>query len=623
MLYQIKNGTISLKGEVILDHINFEIKGKEKIALVGENGAGKSTLLKLINQDLLLDLDDKNQDRGIYLARNTTIGMLSQEPWTDKNQTLEEEIKSLCEYMELYSREKFDFVQEYDRILTGLGFCKEDKYKRICQFSGGEQTKLALIKLLLQKPDILLLDEPTNHLDTDSIVWLENYLAHYENAVLLVSHDRFFLDKTVNVVYEVRDKKLFRYAGNYSDYKRLREAELKTKIKEYKAAEQEKQRLNDLILRFKHKPNKASMARSKKKMLERMPVLEKPRIQDSYYFPEKIIPLRSGSKLIYECKELGIGYTSLIRKINLTIRRGQKIGIIGKNGSGKSAFLKTLLEEIPAICGQIRKGTNLDIGYFDQHTMNLPTDKRVIEWFQKCFPEKDKKVIRDTLAKYRFYSQDNGKYIGDLSGGEKARLALGVLLEKKPNVLCLDEPTNHMDIPSKEVLESAFKEYTGTILFITHDRYFLKEVASSLLIFEENETKAYSFPYTQYLEMIQKKKDDFRKGLITIDEQNAALVEAFEAVPEKKRFQSARYSTDQSYTDWQLSLASQEIERIDRKLYELAQKEYDEEIWVNPDAYYQWKNQMGQAQDEYTLSAVRWYEKYIEYEDAFKDYKEE
>lgn len=623
MLYQIKNGTVSLGGEVILDHIQFEIKGKEKIALVGENGAGKTTFLQLVRRKLSLDRDDKNPDSGIYLARNITVGMLSQEPWEDKSVTLEQEIEKLSSFMEPYSREKYEWIQEYDRILTGLGFQKEDKYKQISRFSGGEQTKLALIKLLLQKPDLLLLDEPTNHLDADSIVWLERYLAAYEYAVLLVSHDRFFLDQVADVVYEVRDKKLFRYAGNYSAYKKQREEERRAKIKAYKAQELERQRLNDLVLRFRHKPKKASMARSKKKMLEKMPVLEKPKPEESYFYPGEILPLRPGSKMVFECNDLGIGYTKEIRKINFTVRRGQKIGIIGKNGSGKSAFLKTLLGEIPPLEGQIKEGTHLDIGYFDQHNMNLPLEKRVIQWFGECFPDQEKKTVRETLARYRFGARDAGKYIKELSGGEKARLALGILLEKRPNVLCLDEPTNHMDIPSREVLESAFRSYRGTLLFITHDRYFLKEVASSLLIFEEKETKAYAFSYEHYLEMTQKRKENADRGLITIDQQNAAMVEEFEAVPEKRRIQSARYSTQQAYTDWQLSLAAKQLEEISWKIEKLMEKRYEEDLWMEEGLYHQWKNEVEKAQNEYTLSAIQWYEKYMDYLEAFKDYKEE
>ncbi len=630
MLYQIKKGTVSLDGEIILDHIDFEIKGKEKIALVGENGAGKSTLLKLVGGVLSLDIDEKTPEASIKIARNVTIGMLPQNPWDDKTITLAQEVEKLCAYMEPYSKERFDFEQEYDRILTGMGFEKADKIRAVGTFSGGQQTKLAMIKLLLQKPDILLLDEPTNHLDTENVAWLEEYLIGYEGAVLYVSHDRYFLDRTADIIYEIRGKKAHRYVGNYTDYKQQKTTELKSAYKTWKSQQEEIDRLNAVIEKFKHKPRKASMARSKKKVLERMNVVEKPEMEGLTIFPEPIVPNKLGSKMVFDCKDLKIGYDKPIRQFSYTVRRGHKIGIIGKNGSGKSTWIKTLAEKIPTLGGKLTLGNGLEIAYFDQHTDDLPKDKRLIEYFSECFPDKTKKDSRELLARYQFGSEDLGKMIGDLSGGEKTRLALCILLERRPNVLLLDEITNHLDIPSIEVLEASLKAYQGTIILATHDRYFLKEIATSLLIFEENTTKAYAFDYTHYAAMQEKQRQNLERGLITIDDENAAILEQYEAVPTKKRMQAAKYNTEQSYTDWQLELAKEAMEKQNRileKLCEELEEKYSSiEYWNKEKKILEEISILEQKQEEQIETCAEadafWFEKYTDYEEAFVNYRD-
>ena len=342
MRYQIENGTVSLGGKTILNHIDFSIKGQEKIAVVGRNGAGKTTLLRLISGELSLDRDDKRFGKGITTDKAISIGFLHQQSFSNAERTVEEEILSLVGEEDIFSKERYYFEKEYDRIFTGFGFKKEDKCKKIGQFSGGEQTKLAFIKLLLSKPDILLLDEPTNHLDIASVEWLEEYLVSYEKAVIMVSHDRFFIDCTAEIIYELSDGKLMRYVGNYTEYKKQKEKQRVSQQKKYDAQQKEIARLNELIEKFKHKPKKASMARSKKKVLERMQKVEKPDKEEAYIFKEKLEPLMPGAKNVLETEHLKIGYKNPIRELTLRIRRGQKIAVLGANGAGKTTTIKML-----------------------------------------------------------------------------------------------------------------------------------------------------------------------------------------------------------------------------------------------------------------------------------------
>ena len=631
MRYQIENGTVSLGGKTILDHIDFSVKGREKVAVVGRNGAGKTTLLRLISGELSLDRDDKNFGKGIKTDRELSIGFLHQQSFQDVEKTVEQEIISLINEEDIFSRERYYFEKEYDRIFTGFGFQKEDKKKKIKQFSGGEQTKLALIKLLLSKPDILLLDEPTNHLDIASVEWLEEYLASYEKAVIMVSHDRFFVDRTTEIIYELADGKLTRYVGNYTEYKRQKEKQREVQQKKYDAQQKEIARLNELIEKFKHKPKKASMARSKKKVLERMQRVERPDKEEAYVFKEKLEPITLGAKNVLETEHLKIGYTieRPIKELTLRIRRGQKIAVLGANGAGKSTFFKTIIGELPPISGKYVIGNGIMAGYFDQHSGEISSEKRVEEYFGECFPKLTEKEKRQVLGKYLFRSQKANMKISDLSGGEKSRLVLAEILESRPNFLVLDEPTNHMDLPAKETMESAFAAYTGTMLFISHDRYFVSKVADALLLFEEDGVKYYPFGYEHYLHMLKKKREGTQTWAEVVEAENTALVEGLFAVPSKERHQTARFSTEQSYTDWQLALAKEELEKYEIQLekqqeeIEFAEKtvtfeEYQSGNWKIKKEELQ--KQFEKIAEEYQEQCLIWYEKWQEYEEAFLDY---
>lgn len=567
MLYQITDGTVSAGGHVILSHVNFEIKGNEKIALVGRNGAGKTTLLKLIAGELSLDRDDRRQGAGVTSSRRLTVGMLKQQAFSDREQTVEEILLAACPFRDTFARERFEYEQEYDRIFTGFGFARADKHKKIGDFSGGEQTKIALIRLLLEKPDILLLDEPTNHLDIATIQWLEQYLKWYEHAVVLVSHDRFFLDQVAEAVVEVSDGKLTRYAGNYSEYRTEKRKRIERQQKAWERQKEEEDRLNGVIERFRHKPTKASFARAKKKQLERMERVEKPVEDDVHLFTGNIEPLIPGSKWVFEAEHLKIGYDRPLLEITLRIRRGQKLGILGANGAGKSTFLKTVAgllqpfqEKDRSVERRCVLGNNITIGYFDQHSAEIQSDKSVAEHFHDLFPALTEKEVRNILGMYLFTGKLASRRVSDLSGGEKARLVLAELLQSRPNFLILDEPTNHMDVQAKETLESAFQAYQGTILFVSHDRYFIRQVAQSVLIFEETGPMYYPFGYEHYLEKRQKAEAYGEELSAQVKAEDAALLEGMRTVPKAERHRLREFSTEEAYADWKLRLVYEKLE---------------------------------------------------------------
>lgn len=561
MLYQIADGTLSVGGNPILRHFDFEIRGAEKLALVGRNGAGKTTLLRLIAGELDLDRDDRRRGNGITCDRKLTVGVLSQQAVRDPERTVEEEILSACPAADRFSRERFEYEQTYDRFLTVLGFSKDCKKKKLSQFSGGQQTRIALIRLLLEKPDILLLDEPTNHLDLAAVEWLEEQVRTYENAVVMVSHDRFFLDRTAQAVYELEDGRLTRYPGNYTAYRAEKEKRLRLQKKAYEQQRQEEERLLGLVERFKHKPRKAAFARAKKKQLERMKKVEKPAEDGPRMVSGPIEPLIRGGKWVLEADRLRLGYDKTLLELSFRLRRGQKVGLLGPNGAGKTTFLRTIAGLQKPLGGTFSLGSNITMGYFDQNTARLETDQTVLEHFTALFPAMTEKDARKTLGMYLFSGADAGKKISSLSGGEKARLVLAELLVSRPNFLILDEPTNHMDIPAKEALEAAFRAYTGTILVVSHDRYLIRQVADSILLFENGTAMYYPFSYEHYLE----RKRGLKEGetvAAQVSARDQALISSLRSVPKGERHRLREIPTEEAYRDWKLRLAGEEMEKI-------------------------------------------------------------
>lgn len=560
MLYQILDGTVTAGGVPVLSHINFEIKGNEKVALVGKNGAGKTTLLRLIAGELELDGDDKRMGKGITSSRKLSIAMLHQNPIlpSEKDKRIEDMFFEFFPGEASFQNERFAYELEYDRLLTGFGFHKSDKQRPFSSFSGGEQTKLALIRLLLQRPDILLLDEPTNHLDPETVTWLERYIKQYGKAAVFVSHDRFFLDQTADVVYELSGGKLKRYAGNYTRYREEKEKNLALQRKAYGRWLEEKNRLEELAERFKHKPSKAAFARAKKKQAQRLTPVEKPEEGRAALFTGDITPAVLGSRWVFEAKHLKIGYGRPLLELSLRIRRGQKIGIIGSNGAGKSTFLKTVAGMVPPLEGKFLLGNRTAMGYFDQHSAEITSEKQVKEHFHEQFPSLTEKEARSILGAYLFGGKEAAKRVNDLSGGEKARLVLAEMLQSRPNFLLLDEPTNHMDIQSKETLESAFRAYRGTILFVSHDRYFIRQVADAILLFEEGRAMYYPFGYEHYLKHCA---DSGKEGISAkVQAEDQALIAGMRAVPKRERHRLREPGTKEAYLDWKVRLAKEQME---------------------------------------------------------------
>lgn len=597
MLYQILNGTVSVGGNTILDHIDFEIREKEKIAIVGANGTGKTTLLRLISGELELDRDDKRNTPGVKTSRNVTIGMLRQSNTADASKTIEEILLEGCPERDSFSKERFAYEMEYDRLFTGFGFEKSDKKKLFREFSGGEQTKIGLIRLLLEKPDILLLDEPTNHLDIETVEWLEDYMKIYPNAVVFVSHDRFFLDQVVTAVYELDRKKLRRYAGNYTQYRQQKAKDIKQQTKAYERQQAELKRLNELIEKFKHKPSKASFARSRKSIIERMELIEKPEAEAGSFFTGAIEPEVLGPKWVYEAEHLKIGYNGkVIKELSLKLRRGQKIGIIGANGTGKTTFLKTVAGELPAVDGKGSLGNNVLLAYYDQQTASIQSEDTVLKHFHDLYPAMTEKEVRNTLGMYLFSGQDVAKKVSNLSGGEKARLMLAELITGRPNLMVLDEPTNHMDIKAKETLESAFKAYTGTMLFVSHDRYFISQLADAILVFEADRVMYYPFGYEHYLNHCR--RDDGEDISALMEAENQALVAGLRAVPKPERHRLKEINTEEAYIDWRLRLAAEPVEA--------AREEVDRQLLI-------WdEEKLEEAVDNWTYECLKWYDVYSE-----------
>jgi ATP-binding cassette subfamily F protein 3 len=555
MKYQIIDGTAAPGGETVLSHIDFEIQGAQKVAVVGRNGAGKTTLLRLIAGELELERDDRRQGPGICCSRTLTIGMLHQQALLHEERTVEEYLMSRCPSDGLFDRERFEYEREYDCLFTGLGFKKEDKKRPLNTFSGGERTKAALAGLLLEKPDILLLDEPTNHLDMETVQWLEGYLRNYDRAVVMVSHDRFFLDRTAQIVYELEDRKLTKYPGNYTAYREKKRKDYELQKKAYIRQQEEIARQEELIRRFKNKPAKASFARSRKKMLERMERVEAPREDTAHIFTGEILPAVPGSKWVLEAEHLKIGYEGHpLLELSLRMRKGQKIALLGENGAGKTTFLKTAAGFLPPVDGVCSLGNNITIGYFDQYSSAIESEQTVAEHFSELFPSLNQKEVRTILGSYLFPGKEASRKVSSLSGGEKARLVLAELLQSRPNFLILDEPTNHMDIQARETLESAFQAYQGTILFVSHDRYFIRQVAKSVLIFEGSRAMYYPFGYEHYLERMEKEKQGLSPAA-RIQAEEQALIAGLKAVPRAERHRLREIPTEEAYDQWRLKMA--------------------------------------------------------------------
>lgn len=534
----LNNINVSFGANEVLKNVSFEVNTGEKIALVGRNGSGKTTLLRVLTGEQEIDPETTGEsERRIEKTGKFNIGYLKQIAFENENITLQDELlkvfkdilvlkdqiediegklkthgnASLAEkYEKLLNQFNllggYTYQKEYNQMLKKFGFSEEDKNKLLSEFSGGQRTKISLIKLLLTKPDLLVLDEPTNHLDISTIEWLEEYLSSYPKAIVVVSHDRAFLDRFVGVVYEIERGKIKKYNGNYSAFVKQKDLEYSKNLKAYEAYQEEKDRLQTLADRFRYKATKAKMAQSKLKQIDRMEEIEKPEMADLKAFSMNIKPERESSTEVINIENLTVGYDRPLSTLSLILTKKDRVGIVGGNGLGKSTLLKTIMGKVPPLKGKIKFGTNLDIGYFDQQSIeNITKNQTVLENYQESFSGESTLEARTALGAFCFSKDDVFKNIKELSGGEKVRLELLKILKKKPNFLVLDEPTNHMDIVGKEALEKMLEKYEGTLLFVSHDRYFVNKLATSLIVFENGGAKLYK--NTTYSEYEQRKKE--------------------------------------------------------------------------------------------------------------------
>lgn len=534
MILKINNGTVRYAADTILENINFEIKNNEKIAVIGRNGCGKTTLLKLIAGMISLDKRDSDEDSYIIMDGHPSIGYLQQMNFEDENccvgdellkvfeplKILEQKLDLLIAKMEHSSDPKlledyskaqirfetmggYSYRTDLEIIFTKFGFSLSDLSRPINSFSGGQQTKIAFVKLLLSRPDILILDEPTNHLDMSTIEWLEGYLKSYPKAVIIVSHDRMFLDKVVDEVYEIEYRRMKRYSGNYTSFTRQKQQAFDLQEKGYTAQQKEIERLTKLVEHFKNTPTKVAMTRSKLKQIEHMDRIDSPMKSDLKSFHAKLSPKTESGKDVLKADHLKIGYDTALSEASFEVKKGQKIAVIGENGIGKSTLLKTIIGQVKPLGGTYSYGFQIEPGYFDQQLALYDSEKSVIDDFWDEYPTLTQTEVRTALGNFLFTQDDVFKTVNMLSGGEKVRLCLAKLFQKRPNFLILDEPTNHMDIVGKETLEDILKKYTGTVLCVSHDRYFIKEFANALLVFEPGRLHYYPCGYEEYLKKIQ------------------------------------------------------------------------------------------------------------------------
>ena len=546
MRYQIRHAIVQYGADVILPDVNFEIHDNEKIAVVGRNGCGKTTLLKLIVGDLEMANPDSDESCGIVMAGKQEIGFLRQISFEDPNVTVEDEIKKAfspvfaCEARMkeieamLHDQSEDNLLYEYDHLqkkmeaLKGytwktdmeimfqqFGFPLEDLKRPIGSYSGGQQTKVAFIKLLLSRPDIMLLDEPTNHLDLPTIEWLEEYLKTYDKAVVIVSHDRMFLDKVIDVTYEIEYGRMKRYVGNYSAFMRQKEENLLKQEKDYELQQKEIARLTEWVEKWKNTPTKVTAARSKLKQIEHMVKIEKPRRFDTRTFHAMFTPNMESYNDVITASKLKIGYDSVLGEVSFRLQKKERLAVLGENGKGKSTLLKTLIGELPLLGGSFTIGGNVEIGYFDQQRAvvnDADPNQSVMDNFWETYPHLLREDVRSALGAFMFSGEDVEKLMGQLSGGEKVRLALCKMFYTKPNCLILDEPTNHMDMVGKEALEQMLREFEGTVLFVSHDRYFIKQIATGVLEFTQTEVRQYQGGYEDYLEEKRKREAGIIKG---------------------------------------------------------------------------------------------------------------
>jgi len=536
ILLQAEHIVKTYGADTILQDISLQIQTGERVGLVGVNGAGKSTLLKILAGEMSCD------SGVVRIPKDVTLGYLAQNSGLESERTIWDEMLSVFSHLQKEEKELRELeakmgdpdvladekryqqiAEDYSRrfeafkekggfsyegairgVLHGLRFADMDYQTPIRLLSGGQKTRLALAKLLLQSPSLLLLDEPTNYLDIETLTWLENYLQNYPGAVLVVSHDRYFLDKLVNIVYEIERTRATRYVGNYSSFLEQKAARLEQEMKRFERQQEEIARIEDFIARNIARATTSKRAQSRRKMLEKMERLDKPIMQNKSVNFSFDVAKTSGNMVI-KAENLAIGYpgAELSRGLTFELEREERVALVGPNGIGKSTLLKTIVGQLKPLNGAIQFGSNVTIGYYDQEHRNLNEQNTVLGEIWDEYPHMLERDVRTLLGNFLFSGDDVQKRIADLSGGERARVSLAKLMLKQANFLILDEPTNHLDIYSKEVLENALADYPGTILFVSHDRYFLNKIASRVLELSPDGVTNYLGNYDYYVEKKQ------------------------------------------------------------------------------------------------------------------------
>ena len=633
MLIQLNNVTKNFVVNEIFSNVKMEINDKDRVAIVGRNGAGKSTLLKIISGELSFDSGERT------ISKNTTIGYLSQEFIVREDLSIYEEMITCFDEIigleanleklsyeltpeniekdpglldrfdrlqnEVLTHKDYHYKSKIESVLYGLDFTKDVFDKKISTFSGGEKTRLSMAKLLLSEPDLLILDEPTNHLDMENVAWLENYLSSYNGAIVIVSHDRYFLDKVVNAVYNLEFGKLKKYVGNYSKFLKQYEEDYEKQLKEFTSQQKDIKRLEEFVQKNIARASTSKMAKSRQKVLDKMELIDNPKKDDKAANIEFNIKEQSGRDVLmienlkvgYDGKQVGNAY-------NFSVYKGDRIAIVGRNGIGKSTLIKTIAKKQNAIGGSVHYGSKVSLGYYDQKQAEFESSKTILNELWDEYPLMKEAEVRTVLGRFLFRGDSVLKIVRDLSGGEKARLQLAKLMLEKNNLLVLDEPTNHLDITSKQVLEDALENYEGTIVFVSHDRYFINKIANKVLDITGDDYSIYLGNYDYYLEkreqeLIAKKlkeektdevqekvANDYvlgkeeKKRIRKLERTREELLEKIESLEEKVSLVNNELTKEEVYTDAikvqeyneELRSLNQEIEDLNNTWLEIEEE---------------------------------------------------
>lgn len=643
ILLQVQQISKYFGAEMILDNIKLEVKTNDRIALVGRNGAGKSTLLKIIAGELSYDggtISKPKQVKIGYLAQSTPLES-ERTIWAEmltvftELQQMERQLREIelkIADPEIISNEpQFQsFLKQYDElqhnfkeqggyqyeadirsILHGFRFYEADYEKPIQSLSGGQKTRLSLAKLLLSKQDILILDEPTNHLDIDTLTWLENYLQNYQGALVIVSHDRYFLDKVVNQVYEISRTKIDRFVGNYSQFLVQKQAKLEKEWKEFDMQQKKIAKLEDFVARNIVRASTTKRAQSRRKQLEKLDRIDRPEgSEKSAHFGFHFS--KPTGKDVLSTYDLAIGYQKeqpIAQHIQFEVKRPDSVAIVGPNGIGKTTLLKTLIEKLPPLHGDFEFGSGVQIGYYDQEQTNLSSNKTVLQELWDDFPDMTEQAVRSCLGNFLFSEEDCSKLVYSLSGGEKARLALSKLTLLGANVLILDEPTNHLDIDSKEVLEAALIQFEGTILFVSHDRYFINRIASKVLEMAPDGATTYLGDYDYYLQKLAEAEEIARLDAEEAAKQNPSAPLPTTSSPAKNSYQQDKEQQKQRRKlERRLTEIEKELEKTEAQISELEGLLTEPTVYQDHEKAYEINTQLEQQKQ----TAEKWMEEWEE-----------